>query len=195
MLVPLDNASALLNFPALRRSALGSAHPGQLSPVPGPGWLSGGPSLVASVRRSSAVWVGRSTEQVWGHPRACGGRFQIAPSALGHPVEMAAWTGPGWDDSPGPGRGSGRGRAGIPVVALPSDRRRVGTPAACRTCVHFTDRWFSDPPFLRSPASAAPPLPRGGLRERVRPAQPDVCAGLTACIDEVEASVQRGHGR
>lgn len=55
--------------------------PWTVRPVPGPGWLSGGPSLVSSVRRSGAVWVGRSTEQVWGHPRVPGGRFQIAPSA------------------------------------------------------------------------------------------------------------------
>lgn len=54
--------------------------PWTVRPVPGSGWLSGGPSLVAPVRRSGALWVGGSTEQVWGHPRARGGRFQGASS-------------------------------------------------------------------------------------------------------------------
>ncbi|WNI20210.1 DUF6192 family protein (plasmid) [Streptomyces sp. ITFR-21] len=56
--------------------------PWTVRPAPGPGWLSGGPSLAAPVRRSDGLWVGSSTEQVRGHPRAGGGDFQGAPSAF-----------------------------------------------------------------------------------------------------------------
>lgn len=56
-------------------------------PAPGPGWLSGGPSLVAPVRRSSAVWVGRSIEQVWGQPRSGGGQIQRSSSPSHSPTQ------------------------------------------------------------------------------------------------------------
>lgn len=42
--------------------------PWTVRPAPGPGWLSGGPSLVAPVRRSGAGWLERFREQLWGRP-------------------------------------------------------------------------------------------------------------------------------